>query len=428
MAAVQTPPSNRWWQLIFGVVCMMLIANLQYGWTLFVKPMQAANSWDIKDIQFAFSIFIALETWLTPAGGWLVDSLGPRRGPKIAVAVGGVLVGIGWAVNANASALSALYLGAALSGIGAGFIYAVCVGNAVRWFPDRRGLAVGITAAGFGAGAAVTVVPIKHMIESSGYAHTFLVFGIGQGILLFIIAWLLRAPEPGEAPLATKSKVQQSARSFTPGEMLRTPLFWTLYVMFVMVSASGLMATAQLALIASDYGIDKMILYGGASVLAIALVVDNIANGGARPFFGWVSDQIGRENTMIIAFTLGGIAYLALGQVGAQPWLFVLFAALIFFTWGEIFSLFPSTCTDAYGSKYATVNTSLLYTAKGTSALLIPLANVIKDATGSWYAVFLVAAAANFIVVLMAIFLVKPMRRAQARAPAPMLATTTPAL
>ena len=416
MATAPATPSNRWAQLVFGVVSMMLIANLQYGWTLFVKPMQTANKWDVQGIQFAFSLFIALETWLTPAGGWLVDTLGPRRGPKIAVALGGVLVGIGWTINAYASDLYELYMGAIISGIGAGFIYAVCVGNAVRWFPDRRGLAVGITAAGFGAGAALTVVPIKAMIESSGYAHTFLVFGIGQGILLFIIAWFLRAPEPGEAPVVTKSKVQQSARSYTPGEMLRSPLFWTLYLMFVMVSASGLMATAQLALIATDYGIDKTILFAGASTLAVALVVDNVANGGARPFFGWVSDQIGRENTMIIAFTLGGFSYLALGQVGNQPWLFVLFAALIFFTWGEIFSLFPSTCTDAFGPKYATINTSLLYTAKGTSALLVPTANLIKNATGSWYAVFLVAAVANFVVVLMALFVVKPMRRAQARA------------
>ena len=416
MATAPATPSNRWAQLVFGVISMMLIANLQYGWTLFVKPMQTANKWDVQGIQFAFSLFIALETWLTPAGGWLVDTLGPRRGPKIAVALGGVLVGIGWAINAYATDLYELYMGAIVSGIGAGFIYAVCVGNAVRWFPDRRGLAVGITAAGFGAGAALTVIPIKAMIESSGYAHTFLVFGIGQGILLFIIAWFLRAPEPGEAPVVTKSKVQQSARSYTPGEMLQSPLFWTLYVMFVMVSASGLMATAQLALIATDYGIDKTILFAGASTLAVALVVDNVANGGARPFFGWVSDQIGRENTMIIAFTLGGFSYLALGQVGNQPWLFVLFAALIFFTWGEIFSLFPSTCTDAFGAKYATVNTSLLYTAKGTSALLVPTANLIKNATGSWYAVFLVAATANFVVVLMALLVVKPMRRAQARA------------
>ncbi len=410
---VSTPPHTRWLQLVFGLVCMMLIANLQYGWTLFVQPIRAAHGWTVAEIQIAFSIFIALETWLTPAGGWMVDALGGRRGPKVTVALGGVMVGIAWAINAYADSLSLLYLGAAISGIGAGFIYATCVGNAVKWFPDRRGLAVGLTAAGFGAGAAVTVIPIKHMIEASGYAHTFLVFGIAQGIILFALAWLLRAPEPGEAPASGSKKIQQSSRSFTPREMLRTPVFWVLYVMFIMVSASGLMATAQLALIAEDFGISKTVLFLGASTLAVALVVDNIANGAARPFFGWVSDQIGRENTMVIAFGLGGVSYLLLGSVGNSPWLFVLFAALIFFTWGEIFSLFPSTCTDAFGSKYATVNTSLLYTAKGTSALLVPFANIIKTSTGSWYTVFLMAAIMNFLVVFLAIFVVKPLRRAQ---------------
>ncbi len=407
------PENGRWWQLAFGVICMMLIANLQYGWTLFVKPIQAAHHWEVEDIQLAFSIFIALETWLTPAGGALVDLFGARRGPKYTIALGGLMVGIGWVVNSYADSLTLLYIGSAMTGIGAGFIYATCVGIAVRWFPDRRGLAVGLTAAGFGAGAAITVLPIKAMIEGSGYAHTFLVFGIGQGVLLFIVAWLLRMPERGEVPSAPSKKIQQSSRSFTPREVLGTPVFWLLYAMFVMVSSSGLIATAQLALIAADFGIDKTLLLGGASVLAVALVVDNIANGGARPFFGWVSDQIGRENTMIIAFTLGGVSYLLLGSVGHQPWLFVLFAALIFFTWGEIFSLFPSTCTDAFGPKYATINTALLYTAKGTSALLVPFANMIKTASGSWYTVFLVAALMNFGVVLLALFVLKPLRRAQ---------------
>ncbi len=413
MATTGKPGGGRWWQLAFGVICMMLIANLQYGWTLFVQPITKAHGWKVADIQLAFSIFIALETWLTPAGGALVDLFGTRRGPKYTIALGGVMVGIGWVVNAYADSLTLLYVGSAITGIGAGFIYATCVGIAVRWFPDRRGLAVGLTAAGFGAGAALTVIPIKEMIESSGYAHTFLVFGIGQGVLLFLVAWMLRMPEPGEVPSAPSKKIQQSSRSFTPREVLMTPVFWLLYAMFVMVSSSGLMATAQLALIAADFGIDKMLLVGGATVLAVALVVDNVANGAARPFFGWVSDQIGRENTMIIAFTLGGTSYLLLGSVGHQPWLFVLFAALIFFTWGEIFSLFPSTCTDAFGPKYATVNTSLLYTAKGTSALLVPFANMIKDASGSWYTVFLVAAVMNFTVVLLALFVLKPLRRAQ---------------
>ncbi|MBV8914826.1 MAG: MFS transporter, partial [Acetobacteraceae bacterium] len=196
------PAPNRWVQLLFGVISMMLIANLQYGWTLFVQPIQKTQGWSVAEIQWAFSIFIALETWLTPAGGWMVDTLGARRGPKFTIALGGVLVGLGWAINAYANSLTLLYLGATASGIGAGFIYATCVGLAVRWFPDRRGLAVGCTAAGFGAGAAVTVIPIKMMIESSGYQHTFLVFGLAQGVLLFLISWLMRYPDPGEVPNA----------------------------------------------------------------------------------------------------------------------------------------------------------------------------------------------------------------------------------
>lgn len=419
--------SHRWWQLVFGVVCMMLIANLQYGWTLFVQPIRQAQGWSVAEIQWAFSIFIALETWLTPAGGWLVDMLGPRRGPKLTVAFGGVLVGVAWVINAYAASLPMLYLGAVVSGVGAGFIYATCVGNAVKWFPDRRGLAVGLTAAGFGAGAAVTVIPIKAMIAASGYQHTFLVFGIAQGAILVVVAWLLRAPAPGEAlPPSPSRKLPQSLVSFTPREMLRSPVFWLLYVMFVSVSASGLMATAQLALIASDFGISDTVLFLGASTLAVALVVDNIMNGAARPFFGWVSDQIGREPTMVIAFSIGGLSYLLLGSLGGNPWLFVLFAGLIFFTWGEIFSLFPSTCTDAFGPKYATVNTSLLYTAKGTSALLVPFANVIKTASGSWYAVFVVAALMNFAVVALALLVLRPLRYRQARLAGAAVAVSQP--
>jgi MFS transporter, OFA family, oxalate/formate antiporter len=405
-------PSNgyRWMQLIIGVVCMAMIANLQYGWTYFVGPMAKARSWDVGAIQVAFSIFVALETWLTPLEGWIVDSLGPQRGPKLMVAAGGVFVAIGWLINAKAGSLEMLYLGAVISGVGAGGIYATCVGNAVKWFPDRRGLAVGLTAGGFGGGAVVTVIPIQMMIASIGYADTFFWFALGQGIVIFVLAWLLRSPLPGEAPPASASKVLQSKTSSTPGQMLASPIFWLLYVMFVLVSASGLMVTAQIAVIAKDYGIAQTVILFGGTTLIVAGVIDSLANGGARPFFGWVSDQIGREYTMAIAFMTGGLAYWLLGTAGTTPWTFVISAALIFFTWGEIFSLFPSTCTDVFGPKYATTNTSLLYTAKGLSAFGVPLANVLKSYTGSWYSVFAVAAIMNFVVVAMALFVVRPMR------------------
>ena len=408
--ASQTMNRTRWTQLVAGVICMVMIANLQYGWTLFVHPINQAHGWSVAAIQVAFSIFVALETWLTPVEGWIVDHLGPHRGPKLMVALGGVLIAAGWIVNSKADTLGMLYLGAVLAGIGGGAIYATCVGLAVKWFPDRRGLAVGLTAAGFGAGAAITVVPIREVIAASGYQSAFFWFGLVQGGIVFVIAWLLRGPEPGELAGLAPPKVPQSARSYTPMETLKTPVFWLLYIMFVMVSASGLMATAQIALIARDFHIANIAILGGASALSVALIVDNLANGTARPMFGWVSDHIGREYTMAIAFGLGAMAYWLLGSAGASPWAFVLFAALIFLTWGEIFSLFPSTSTDTFGPKFATVNLSLLYTAKGASAFLVPVANMIKTSTGSWHMVFVATAAMNLIVVALALFVLKPMR------------------
>ena len=228
--------------------------------------------------------------------------------------------------------------------------------------------------------------------------------------IVFILAWFLRAPDPGEMVGIASPKVAQTARSYTPWEALGTPVFWILYIMFVMVSASGLMATAQIAPIAKDFNVGDVVILFGASALSVALIVDNVCNGGARPLFGWISDQIGREYTMAIAFGLGGIAYWLLGTLGHAPWAFVLFAALIFLTWGEIFSLFPSTCTDTFGTKFATVNLSLLYTAKGASAFLVPVANLIKSATGGWHLVFVLTAIMNFVVVGLALFVLKPLR------------------
>jgi MFS transporter, OFA family, oxalate/formate antiporter len=407
---VVATPATRWTQLIIGIICMVLIANLQYGWTLFVNPINQAHGWSLASIQFAFSIFVALETWLTPIEGWIVDTLGVRVGPKLMVAVGGVLVALGWIVNAQAQTLEMLYLGAVLAGAGGGAVYATCVGQAVKWFPDRRGLAVGLTAAGFGAGAALTVVPIRAVIASSGYEAAFFWFGLIQGGIIFVVAWLLRAPDPGELAAAAAPKVAQSAQSYSPWQVLSNPVFWILYIMFIMVSASGLMATAQIAPIAKDFGIGNTIAFFGATTLSAALIIDNICNGAARPLFGWISDYIGREYTMAIAFGLGGIAYWLLGSQGHAPLAFVIFAALIFLTWGEIFSLFPSTCTDTFGAKFATVNLSLLYTAKGASAFLVPVANIIKSHTGSWHMVFVATAIMNFVVVALALFVLKPLR------------------
>ena len=408
----QASSATRWTQLLSVIICMIMIANLQYGWTLFVNPLKDAHAtWTVAGIQVAFTIFIALETWLTPIQGWIVDVLGPQRGPKLMVSVGGILVAIGWIINSNAETLEMLYFGSAVAGIGGGGVYATSVGHAVKWFPDRRGLAVGLTAAGYGAGAALTVIPIRAVIDNYGYQAAFFWFALIQGGVVFILAWLLRAPSPGEIPATAVPKVQQSLRSYSPIEVLKTPVFWLLYLMFVMVSASGLMATAQIAPIARDFNVANTVLLLGGTTLTVALIVDNIANGTARPLFGWISDNIGREYTMAIAFFLGGISYWLLGSLGTAPWAFVVFAALIFLTWGEIFSLFPSTCTDTFGPKFATANLGMLYTAKGTSAFFAPAANLIKDATGSWQMVFLLATLMNLVVVGLALFVLRPMRR-----------------
>jgi len=408
--SVERPAGSRGLQLLVGIICMVMTANLQYGWTLFVHPMAAKHGWPVADIQVAFSIFVALETWLTPIEGWIVDRIGAKNGPRLVIAFGGIVIGLAWIVNSLADSLALLYLGAALSGIGAGAIYATCVGNAVKWFPDRRGLAVGLTAAGFGAGAALTVVPIREVIAAYGYEAAFFWFGIVQGAVVFVLAWLMRAPFPGEVPAGAAPKVIQTTQSFTPQQMLATPVFWVMYVMFLLVAASGLMATAQVALIARDFNVANVVALGAATTLTVALLVDNVFNGLARPLFGWVSDHIGRENTMALAFFLGGISYWLLGSLGHTPWAFIVFAGLIFLTWGEIYSLFPSTCTDSFGPQYATTNLSFLYTAKGVAAFLVPIANLIKAATGGWHMVFIVTAIMNFVVVAMALFVLKPLR------------------
>ncbi len=395
---------NRWVQLICGIVCMIMVANLQYGWTLFVNPIDAKYHWGRAAIQVAFSIFVATETWLVPVEGWFVD----RFGPRIVVSFGGVLVAIAWSLDAHATSLPLLYIAGALAGIGAGAVYGTCVGNALKWFPDKRGLAAGLTAAGFGAGAAVSVVPIRDVIEAYGYETAFQWFGIGQGFIVLVLAQFLLAPIGGQA--RAPSKLRISLRDFSAAEMLRTPVFWLMYVMFVMVAASGLMVTAQVAPIARDYNIANVVLIFGASTLTVALIVDNILNGLARPFFGWVSDHIGREFTMAGVFTLGAAAYWLLGTIGNQPVTFVLMAGVVYFTWGEIYSLFPATCTDTYGARYATTNAGLLYTAKGTAAWLVPLANVLKGFTGTWHSVFVVATIMNLVVAALALFVLRPMR------------------
>ena len=407
------PRLNRWIQLFFGIVCMAMVANLQYGWTLFVNPMDAKYHWGRAAIQVAFTIFVVTETWLVPIEGYLVDRFGPRP----VVLAGGVLVGLAWVMNSYADSLVMLYVAAAVGGVGAGAVYGTCVGNALKWFPDRRGLAAGLTAAGFGMGSALTIIPIQAIIRADGYQAAFLYFGIAQGLIVVMLSFGLVAPRPGDA--AKVARVMQSGRDYRWTEMIRTPVFWVMYLMFVMMASGGLMATAQLAPIAKDFQIGDVpvsILGLTLPALTFALSIDRVLNGITRPFFGWVSDHIGRENTMFIAFALEAVGIVLLNRFGTDPFWFVILTGLVFFAWGEIYSLFPSTVGDSYGSKFAATNAGLLYTAKGTASLLVPLTSVITSATGGWHTVFYIAAAMNALAAVMAIAVLKPMRRAQADA------------
>ncbi len=402
------PWHNRWAQLVFGIICMGLVANLQYAWTLFVNPMQIKTGWALSAIQLSFSIFIVVETWLVPVEGWMVDKFGPR----FVILIGSIFAAGGWVIDSYATNLETLYAGAVVAGIGAGCVYGTCVGNALKWFPDKRGLAAGLTAAGFGAGAAVTVIPIGNMIQSQGYEHAFLFFGLAQGILIFILALFMTKPTPPKgvqaAPRIVTTKVD-----YTPGQMIKKPLFWLIYIIFVVVAAGGLMATAQIGPIAKDYGLDKlpMTLFGlTLPLLTMTLSIDNLCNGFTRPLCGFISDRIGRENTMFIVFFGEGLAMLGLMNYGHEPVAFMTFAALIFLFWGEIFSIFPAICADTFGVKNAAGNAGTLYTAKGTASLIVPLASVLS-AGGNWDRVFLLGATVTITAAFAAKFVLAPFRK-----------------
>ncbi|HEY2783253.1 MAG TPA: oxalate/formate MFS antiporter [Steroidobacteraceae bacterium] len=402
---------NRWAQLVMGIICMAMVANLQYGWTLFVNPMSEKFHWTKAAIQVAFSIFVLCETWLVPVEGWLMDRFGPRP----VVLTGGILAGISWILNSYATSLGFLYFSAVIGGIGAGAVYGTCVANALKWFPDKRGLAAGLTAAGFGAGAALTVIPIANMVKSGGYDKAFFDFGLLQGIVVFVVALFLIRPPTTAIVAALKGAVNPlTRRNFAPGQMLKTPVFWMLYLCMVLVASGGLMAAAEVAPIAKDYGVATTpvnFFWATMPLLTLALSIDSLVNGFTRPLTGWLSDHLGRENTMVLVFAVEGLAIWGLMQFGHSTTGFLIFAPMIFLGYGEIFSLFPAVCGDTFGPKFAGANNGFLYTAKGTSSLLIPLANVLKSSAGSWVPVLWIAGALPIVAAVLAIFVLQPMRR-----------------
>ena len=396
---------NRWLQLTLGLVCMMAISSPQYVWALLTKPMVAAFGVKLSQLQVTFSILIVFQTFLSPIQGYLID----RFGPRLLLSIGGVLSGLSWILASQASDLTHLYLSyGLLGGIGTGIVYVGIVGHMVQWFPDKRGFATGMVAAGYGMGAVLTTFPIANSIAAQGYQQTLLHFG-----LLFCLVALLAAQAMRRPPAQWMSHITdklKSAAGVGPSVMLRSPVFWLMFVMFTLMSTSGLMVISQMGAFAKDFGITSVTVFGMAA-LPLALTLDRFTNGLTRPFFGWVSDRIGRENTMLLAFGFEGIAMTLWLLNRDNAVLFVLLSGVAFFGWGEIFSLFPSTLTDTFGKMHATTNYGFLYMAQGIGSILGgPLAAWMHETTGSWSTVFITVIALDFIAALLAIAVLKPMR------------------
>lgn len=404
---VRDEASNyRWLQLAIGVLCMVAVANIQYSWTLFVPKIQEMYGWPRASIQTAFTIFVLVQTWATPLLGAAIDRYGPRQ----VILLGGVAAALAWIANSYATTLTGFYVGAAIGGIAASSVNACCVNNALKWFPDRRGLAVGLTAAGYGAGAIFTTIPIAKMIESSGISPTFFLFGILQGGLILAAGFFMRAPASGEVRYS--ENLLQSRRDYTLGEALRTPVFWILMLMFTCTITGGLMAVAQLSLIAQDYGVKDIELnfyFFTMAALPMALMLDRFMNGFSRPFFGWISDHIGREKTMLIAFSLEAFGIVCLATFGGNPWAFVILSGIVFLAWGEVYSLFGAITGDAFGTKNAGKIYGVLFLSKGFAAIFVPMGNLIMEWSGTWATVLYIVAAMDFTAALCAVLVLRPL-------------------
>jgi oxalate/formate antiporter len=403
LAKAQT---NRWIQLLAGLVCMMAISSPQYVWTLFTKPLAGELGTTMAQLQVTFSILIVLQTFFSPFQGALVD----RFGPRLLLSVGALLTGASWYLAAGVTTVTGLYLTyGALGGIGTGIIYVGVVGLMVQWFPDKRGFATGMVAAGYGIGAIVTTIPIAAQLASVGYRPTLHTFGLAMAAVGVAAALVLKRPPAGWMPAARPHA--PSRRDATPREMLRTPLFWLMFAMMTMMSTSGLMVISQMGTFARDFGVSSVMVFGLAA-LPLALTIDRFTNGLTRPFFGWVSDRVGRENTMALAFGLEGIAMTLWLLTRDNAVLFVLLSGVVFFGWGEIFSLFPSTLTDTFGTAHGTTNYGFLYMAQGVGSVLGgPIASLLHDATGSWTPVFALVIGMDLLTAVLAYFVLKPARK-----------------
>lgn len=400
-----SPLKSKWVQLALGVICMMAISSPQYVWALFTKPIMGQLGVSLTELQITFSILIVLQTFFSPFQGYLVDKFGPR----LLLSIGTVLTGLSWVLSANVATVSDLYLTyGVLGGLGTGIVYVGVVGLMVRWFPQNRGFAVGMVAAGYGIGALLTTFPISNSLAESGLQGTLTFFGYIIGAVGLLAAQGIRVPHADR--VQTAGQIEAAAAGVSPMAMLKTPIFWLLFLMMSMMSTSGLMVISQMGAFAKDFGVTGAMVFGMAA-LPLALSIDRITNGLTRPLFGWVSDRIGREYTMTIAFGLEAVAMFVWVMTRSDPLIFVLMSGVVFFGWGEIFSLFPSTLTDTFGQKHATTNYGFLYMAQGVGSIIGgPIAAYIHSQTESWLPVFAIMIALDATAALLAFFVLRPMR------------------
>ena len=399
---------NRWLQLLIGLICMMAISSPQYVWTLFTKPLAAKMGVPLSELQITFSVLIVLQTFFAPFQGALIERFGARR----LISLGTLMSGASWMLASLAPSIGMLYLSYGLvGGLGTGIVYVGVVGQMVRWFPDRRGFAVGMVAAGYGMGAILTTFPIASALANQGLETTLWTFGLAFAVTGLIASQALRSPAPSYLPPASARTLRPTGRDLAPRQMLKKPLFWLMFGMMTMMSTSGLMVTSQMASFSRDFGVANALVFGLAA-LPLALTIDRLTNGLTRPFFGWISDRYGRENTMFFAFALEGVAMALWLLTRENAVLFVLLSGVVFFGWGEIFSLFPSTLTDTFGTRHATANYGWLYISQGIGSILGgPLAALMHEKAGSWHPVFGAAVALDIAAAVLALLVLKPWRR-----------------
>lgn len=410
---------SRWVQLVGGIIAMIVISNYQYAFTLFSPGMkQTFTGVPYAKIAAVFAALIAFETWPMPVSGYFIDKFGIRK----LMIVGSVLILAGWVLSGTIaeSPLDLYIYYGAISGTGCGIIYISCVANALKWFPDRRGLAAGLTAAGFGGGAALTVIPVAHTIHNVGWAKAMVIWGIAQGLIALIVSFFLHHPPTGWLPAGwdsskqVKRAVVQSKVNYTWYQMLLRPEFYLLYVMFICANLGGLMATANLSQIAKSLSVSNATILGLA-IVPLTVTLTSICNALSRIAWGSVSDRLGRERTMFVVFGVEAILVLAVTRISGHPIAFFVLFPMIFLFWGEIYSLFSATSGDVFGPKNASVNYGFLYTSKGLASFLASFgaAALAAHFAGSFSASFYISAVLCGLSSLLALFVLRPLLRSR---------------